>query len=374
MSAPAVEVRHLSKVFGDVVAVDDVSFTMQQREFLALLGPSGCGKTTILRMIAGLETPTSGEIFLNGRLVFSEREGLFVPARERGVGLVFQSYALWPHMTVFDNIAFGLQVKRMRGAEVEERVRRALAFMRLEGLGARFPGEMSGGQQQRVALARMLVCEPQIFLMDEPLSNLDARLRLDMRAEIKNLHAQVGATTLYVTHDQVEGLTMASRMAVLKTGRIEQLGTPKEIYHRPASLFVADFVGSPSINKVKGTVADGVGPAGGVAVQTAIGVLGTAYRGLQAGREVVAAVRPECIGLVETKGANVLAARVRTLLPAGAETVLQAALPGEKEPVVLNVLLKHEVELPVDHPILLRFPPEEISLFDESTGTLISRP
>jgi ABC-type sugar transport system ATPase subunit len=194
------ELEHVTKKFGSVVAVDDLSLAVTQEEFLTLLGPSGCGKTTTLRLIAGLEMAEGGEIRFGGQKVFSYREGVFVPPRKRNLGLVFQNYALWPHMTVFENVAFGLKIKRMTKTKIQEAVRRTLDYMHLVDLERRYPHELSGGQQQRVAVARMIVTEPKIFLMDEPLSNLDAKLRLDMRTEIKRLHNDLEATTIYVTY------------------------------------------------------------------------------------------------------------------------------------------------------------------------------
>ena len=368
---PIVEVKNLTKIFGNVVAVKDVSFTIEERDFLILLGPSGCGKTTILRMIAGLEIPTSGEIILRDRLVFSSRKGVFVPARERGVGLVFQSYALWPHMTVFENVGFGLQVKKMKSLMIKKKVEQVLEFLRLEDMAGRYPQEMSGGQQQRVALARMLVCEPGIFLMDEPLSNLDAKLRLEMRAEIKNLHYQTGATTVYVTHDQVEGLTMANRISVLNRGEIEQLGEPKHVYKTPSTLFVADFIGSPTINKIKGVVekpsrTDGEA-AGSVRVLCDHFSLETSYAALPEGKEVVLGIRPENISRVSAPGGNTFAARVHTILPAGPETILQVTI----EEITLNILMTQETEVQMGDQIYIHFPPEHILVFAADSKALV---
>jgi multiple sugar transport system ATP-binding protein len=368
---PIVEVKNLTKIFGSVVAVKDVSFSIEERDFLILLGPSGCGKTTILRMIAGLEIPTSGEIILRDRLVFSSKRGVFVPAREREVGLVFQSYALWPHMTVFENVGFGLQVKKMKSLEIKRKVEQVLEFLRLEDMAGRYPQEMSGGQQQRVALARMLVCEPGIFLMDEPLSNLDAKLRLEMRAEIKNLHYQTGATTIYVTHDQVEGLTMANKISVLNRGEIEQMGEPKHIYKMPSTLFVADFIGSPTINKIRGVVGNPSGAAGekpgNVEIVCNHFSLSTAYEALPEGKEVVLAIRPENISRVSAPGTNTLSAEVHTILPAGPETILQVTVHD----MTLNILMTQETEVQVGDQIYIHFPPEHVLIFDEAEQKLL---
>jgi len=245
---------NISKRFGEVVAVDDLNLDVEPGSFLTLLGPSGCGKTTVLRCIAGLEEPDEGEIRIGDRIVFSRAEGLLVPPGKRGLGLVFQSYALWPHMTVFQNVAFGLELQKLDKNEIAHRVQESLADLQMAGMEERYPHEMSGGQQQRVAVARMLAARPDVFLMDEPLSNLDARLRMDMRVELKRLHRASGATTIYVTHDQLEALTMSTQIAVMCRGQLFQVGTPDEIYRQPANLFVADFIGSPKINLLEATV------------------------------------------------------------------------------------------------------------------------
>jgi multiple sugar transport system ATP-binding protein len=367
MEKPLIEVKNLRKVFGNVVAVDNVSFAIQKKEFLALLGPSGCGKTTILRMIAGLEIPTQGEIYLKGRLVFSSSKGIFVPARQRTVGLVFQSYALWPHMTVFENIAFGLKVKRENNKSIVEKVNDILAYMQLDKMQKRYPQEMSGGQQQRVALARMLVNKPDILLMDEPLSNLDAKLRLEMRVEIKNIHSQTGATTVYVTHDQVEGQTMASHIAVINRGLIEQMAPPKTIYRRPANLFVADFIGCPAINMMEGQTGR-QGHDCGVFIEKGHMFLSTTYKNLPTGIKVVAGIRPESIIIAEQEQANYLEGQVLTVLSSGPETVLRVRCGGQ----TLSLLAAQEISLSSGDRINLVLPPDSIIVFDQGTGRLIS--
>ena len=239
-SAPALEVRNVSKKFGDVVAVDDVSFDVRDGEFLFLIGPSGCGKTTTLRMIGGYERATSGEIAIRGRVVND------VPLEKRNIGMVFQSYALFPHMTVTRNVEYGLRMRRVSAAERRERVREVLDLVELSDLGDRYPAQLSGGQRQRVALARVIVYEPDILLLDEPLANLDKRLRDVMRVELKKLQEKVGITTVYVTHDQEEALTMADRLVVMEGGRMLQIGTPSDLYNTPSTAFVATFLGETS--------------------------------------------------------------------------------------------------------------------------------
>src|SRR5690349_5692241 len=238
----AVTLEHVVKRFGDVVAVRDVSIEILDKEFLVLVGPSGCGKSTILRMIAGLEEMTDGNIYIGERRVND------TPPKDRDIAMVFQNYALYPHMSVYENMAFALKLRHVKKEEIQQRVKRAAATLGIEEYLQRKPRELSGGQRQRVALGRALVREPQVFLLDEPLSNLDAKLRVQTRAEITRLHQQTGTTFVYVTHDQVEAMTMGDRIAVLNAGVIQQLGTPDELYNQPANLFVAGFIGSPSMN------------------------------------------------------------------------------------------------------------------------------
>lgn len=236
-STPAIEVINLTKSFGQVRALDSVSLSISSGEMFFLLGPSGCGKTTLLRILAGLEKPDSGTIRFAGRDIAD------LPPHERGAPMVFQNYALWPHLTVKENIAFGLVERRIAGAEIEKRVRDVMEQVELGGMAARMPGQLSGGQQQRVVLARALVLNPGIILLDEPLSNLDAKLRLEMREAIEKLHKSSGITFIYVTHDQVEALSLADRMAVMSAGKINAMGTPADLYHRPPNTFCAEFLG-----------------------------------------------------------------------------------------------------------------------------------
>src|SRR5512136_2872947 len=254
MQTATIIIKNLTKRFGNVIAVNDVNLTIEPGAFLTLLGPSGCGKTTLLRCVAGLEDPDGGEIYIGDKLVFSYDKGISLPSGQRELGLVFQNYALWPHMKVDKNITFGLEIQKMSKEEMQKRVKESLKEVQMEGYEDRYPREMSGGQQQRIALARMLAYRPKVFLMDEPLSNLDARLRMDMRTELKRLHHISGATTIYVTHDQVEALTMSTNIAVMKEGVVQQFDTPDKVYHFPINLFVADFIGNPKVNLMDGKV------------------------------------------------------------------------------------------------------------------------
>ena len=248
----SIEFRNVSKHFGGNRVVDDLSLEIDDGEFVVLLGPSGCGKTTTLRMLAGLESVTSGDIYIGGERVND------VPTQHRDLAMVFQSYALYPHMTIAENIGYPLRVRKIEKTERAERVNRVAAMLEIESLLDRKPRQLSGGERQRVALARAIVREPRAYLMDEPLSNLDARLRVQMRGELKRLQHQLGTTTIYVTHDQAEAMTLASRVAVMSKGRLQQFDTPMNIYERPANRFVAEFVGSPSMNFVDGTIEGGV--------------------------------------------------------------------------------------------------------------------
>jgi len=251
---PAIELSHVTKRWGGFYGVDDLSITIEDNAFVTLLGPSGCGKTTTLRMIAGLETPTEGRITIGDQVVFDSEGGIDVPANKRHVGFLFQNYALWPNMTVYQNIAFGLQNDRSYTKErIAKRVAEVSEVVKIGPFMDRYPSELSGGQQQRVAIARTLAPEPGVLFMDEPLSNLDAKLRLEMRAELQRLHIETGSTFVYVTHDQMEAMTLATRICLMDNGVLQQYDAPLDVYNKPNNLFVADFVGSPSINFIDAT-------------------------------------------------------------------------------------------------------------------------
>ncbi len=281
-----VELRDLHKSFGSFTALEKLNLSIEDGEFLVLLGPSGCGKSTTMRLIAGLEEPTSGTIRIG------DREVNTMPARERDLAMVFQNYALYPHMTVAENIGYPLRIARLPKTERVQRVRAAAARVEMAHLLSRRPGELSGGQRQRVALARAIVRTPQLFLMDEPLSNLDAKLRTVMRAELRHLQKELGTTTIYVTHDQVEAMTLADRIVILNDARIQQTGSPAEIYARPANSFVAGFIGSPPMNLIRGAVTSGRFEHAGGALDLPGQPDGAAMLG----------IRPEDISLVEEGG------------------------------------------------------------------------
>jgi len=343
-----VGIQGVVKRFGAVTAVDAVDLTVADGELFTLLGPSGCGKTTLLRLLAGFYPPEAGTIRFGDRVV----NGL--AAYERRIGMVFQNYALWPHMTVADNVGYGLRLRRLPAEEVGSRIREGLRKVNLGGLEARYPGQLSGGQQQRVALARALVLNPDILLLDEPLSNLDAKIRVQVRAEIRRLQRELGITTIYVTHDQEEALSLSDRVAVMRDGRVLQVGSPRELYERPRTRFVADFVGIN--NLLPGEVE---GHAGGtdLVVRTALGPLRAIEGGTVAGRCVLA-VRPEnvALGPAGSGDGNRVAGRVSLV------SYLGSTVRYDVETEV-GLVLKADVRdawhhdpLPVGHAVTLSFP------------------
>jgi iron(III) transport system ATP-binding protein len=290
MPKPHIEVENLEIRYGEVAAVRGVSFDVLPGEQMTLLGPSGCGKTTTLRAIAGLEKPAAGEIRIEGAPVYSSARNINIPAEKRGLSMVFQSYAIWPHMSVFDNVAYGLRVRKASAAEIKDKVERALDLVQMQAFAQRRASQLSGGQQQRVALARAFVFQPSVLLFDEPLSNLDAKLRADMRIELRQLQHRLGITSVYVTHDLEEALAMSDRIVVMRDGVIEQTGTPDEIYSLPRSAFVADFIGSA--NLIRGRNRPDLAADGLIALETADGqvIHGTAS-GRAVGDELVVSVR-----------------------------------------------------------------------------------
>jgi len=309
-----VEFRNVHKTFGTVEVLHGVSVDIADSEFVVLVGPSGCGKSTLLRMLAGLENITAGEIAISGRVVNT------VPPKDRDVAMVFQNYALYPHMTVFQNMAFSLKLAKAPKEMMDREVMRSAKILGLEQLLHRFPRQLSGGQRQRVAMGRAIVRNPQVFLFDEPLSNLDAKLRVQMRSEIKSLHQRLKVTTVYVTHDQIEAMTMADKIVVMNSGTVEQTGPPLELYDRPANLFVAGFIGSPAMNMIEGHIADG-------SLRTADGTtwaLPTNGSGRHDGPTVYG-IRPEHLRL-DPDG---IKASVQVVEPTGSETQVLLRVGGQ---------------------------------------------
>ena len=355
MSTPLVELHDLRKSFGSLEVLHGIELAIEQHAFVVLVGPSGCGKSTLLRMIAGLESVTSGSIVMDGRVVNR------VPAKDRGIAMVFQSYALYPHMTVRENLSFSLEMAKTSKSVKEERIERAAGILYLDTLLERFPAQLSGGQRQRVAMGRALVREPRLFLFDEPLSNLDAKLRVEMRAEIKALHQRLSSTTIYVTHDQVEAMTMADLVVVMNDGRIEQLGPPLELYDHPATVFVADFLGSPAMNLIKGRVMAGeAGPAINVGNDLTLPV--PPSPAVSPGAEIVYGLRPEHLRIAEPDAG--LPATVTLVEPAGFETHLHADIGSH----VVRVISTERLEVVPGDPVALVPDPTRVHLFDPGTG------
>ncbi|TVQ39148.1 MAG: ABC transporter ATP-binding protein [Spirochaetaceae bacterium] len=315
---------HITKRFGNTVAVDDLCLEIESGSFFSLLGPSGCGKTTTMRLIAGLETADEGRIWIGDRLVFDGKDRTFVPPGKRGIGMVFQNYALWPHMTVRENILFGLKVRRVTSAEQQQRLSRVLERLQVTELADRYPSELSGGQQQRIALARELVTGAGVLLMDEPLSNLDAKLRIDMRVELKQLHEETGGTIIYVTHDQIEALTLSTRMAVMKYGVMQQTDVPSYVFAQPANLFVAQFMGHTPINLITATLAGSQLRFGDVGLPRP-----ASLQALPDNETVLVAARPEELELVAAPGPWSVPARIESVLPMGYDSLLRVRVASD---------------------------------------------
>jgi multiple sugar transport system ATP-binding protein len=319
-----IKLTNVSKSFGSVDVLHDINLEIADSEFVVFVGPSGCGKSTLLRMIAGLERPTSGELAIDGKVVNT------VPAADRGLAMVFQSYALYPHMSVRQNLAFGLENTKMPKAEIAERIGEAARMLEIEPYLQRRPGQLSGGQRQRVAIGRAIVRRPVAFLLDEPLSNLDAELRGSTRAELAALHARLSATMIYVTHDQVEAMTLADRIVVLRAGRIEQIGTPLELYNSPANRFVAGFIGSPHMNFLEGTV-ESLQSSRAVVALTGGHRVEVPVDGAVEGARVTLGIRPQHISIGDTQG---IPAEIKLVEALGSETVLHTDVAGQKVLVV----------------------------------------
>ena len=352
----SVAIRDVRKAFGATAVIHGVDISIRDGEFVVLVGPSGCGKSTLLRMIAGLENITSGEIRIGERVVNN------LPPKERDVAMVFQNYALYPHMTVAANMAFSMKLRGAPKSEIDARVNRAAAILGLSQLLERYPRQLSGGQRQRVAMGRAIVRDPQVFLFDEPLSNLDAKLRVQMRTEIKELHQRLKTTTIYVTHDQIEAMTMADKIVVMHDGRVEQIGAPLELYDRPDNLFVAGFIGSPAMNMLNGRISLN----GAASFEAPAGVrfsLGDAPRGSDS-RPAVYGVRPEHFSLAD----DGVDAVVQVIEPTGSELQVVAKL-GDSE--IIAVFRERHQFKPGDK-IRLKPDPRLIHLFDEATGKRLS--
>jgi multiple sugar transport system ATP-binding protein len=348
----SVEIVNIRKAYGDYEVIHGVSISIKDGEFVILVGPSGCGKSTLLRMIAGLETISDGDIKIDEQIVNQ------LPPKDRDIAMVFQNYALYPHKTVAENMGFALKLRRTSKAEIGARVKRAAEILDLLPYLARYPRQLSGGQRQRVAMGRAIVRDPKVFLFDEPLSNLDAQLRVQMRAEIKELHQRLKTTTVYVTHDQVEAMTMADRIVVMHDGIVEQIGSPLELYDRPANMFVAGFIGSPSMNLIKGTIHTTNGPA--FMTEDGVSLPLISAPAASDGRPAVYGIRPEHF-TVDDRG---LKTEIAVIEPMGSETQVITKLGHQK---IVGVFRERISALPGD--ILPLLPQAESAhLFNAATG------
>ena len=361
----------INKYYGTNRVLKDVDLTIEDGEFMTLLGPSGCGKTTTLRVIAGLEKPQSGSIVMDGERIVNAAESFFAPPAKRGLNLVFQSYALWPHMTVFDNVAFGLRVKHTPKDEIKKLVESALSRMQIGEYAGRYPSELSGGQQQRVAIARAIATPVELLLLDEPLSNLDAKLRVDMRSELKRLHEEMGTTIIYVTHDQVEALTLSTRIAVFFNGHIEQVASPMSLYQNPASVRIAEFIGNPKINltggKAKRTEA-------GLEVESAFGNFAFQKSDCtdalpQGTFDCRIGFRPEEVTVSRTASKGAVECRVYSSMPAGSETLIRLSVAGESF-LAKRLGIRH---YKADETVYAAIESEKLNVFDASSGALIKK-
>ena len=353
----SVELKNVRKAYGDVEIIHGITLGVPNGTFIVLLGPSGCGKSTLLRMIAGLEQISDGEISIGGKVVNT------LHPKDRNIAMVFQNYALYAHLTVFDNLAFAMQLRRVAKDKIRQKVEWAAGILNLTPLLARYPRQLSGGQRQRVAMGRAIVRDPAVFLFDEPLSNLDAMLRVGMRTEIKELHQRLKTTTIYVTHDQIEAMTMADVICVLREGIIEQIGAPLEIYDRPANLFVAQFVGSPPMNIWHGEVAgDGelVFRSGDATLPLPPGAA------VRRGQQIIYGVRPQ--HLLPSKSATALQAKVSVLEPTGAEIYIIAKTAGRE----ICSVVQERVNLPPGSEISFTPLLDRVHLFDEHTGKTLN--
>jgi multiple sugar transport system ATP-binding protein len=355
----------IRKSYGKEVAIHQLDLTVNPGEFLTILGPSGCGKTTMLRSIAGLEEPDEGEIQLGDRIVFSRGDGKIIPPEARGLGLIFQSYALWPHMTVEKNITLALKEKKLPKSDVEDRLINALDMVQMTELRSRYPSELSGGQQQRVAVARLIALRPSILLMDEPLSNLDAKLRTEMRTELKRLHRDLEATTVYVTHDQIEALTLSDRIIVMNKGRVMQEGTPYDIYHHPSNLFVAEFIGDPRMNFFSGIVVDEEGKqhldCGDLTLPIPANLAKT-------GQELKATIRPEAIEVSNDAKEGWLQVTAESVQPTGAYTIMQV----HAGKTAFTLVQPGFITMDVGEPLWITIDTGLLNFFDTTSGDNLS--
>lgn len=358
---PEIKIKNATKKFGKSVAVENLDITIADKGFITLLGPSGCGKTTTLRMISGLESPTEGEIYIDDVLVFSSEKGVDLPPAKRDVGFLFQNYALWPHMTVSQNIAFGLENLKWSRADIDSRVSELTELLRIDELLRRYPAELSGGQQQRVAIARTLAPRPKVLFMDEPLSNLDSKLRIEMRTELKRLHRETNSTFVYVTHDQLEAMTLSSQICLMEEGRVQQYAPPLQVYKQPSNLFCAEFVGNPTINFVE-VECRGIGTKDIELVSEDLVFSFTPVSPppvLETGQRLVLGLRPETIRLSE----DGVVGSIYSALPSGMETTVILKIKN----TLLTSVVFGGLDFPVDGEIGLELDQDSYILFDKAS-------
>ena len=370
-----IELKNIDKYYGSNHVLKNLNLTIEDGAFMTLLGPSGCGKTTTLRVLSGLENPQNGVILMNDEKIVDAATEFFTPPDKRKLNLVFQSYALWPHMTVFENVAFGLRIKKLAKEEIKRKVDQALERLQILEYSARYPSELSGGQQQRVAIARAIVSDPELLLMDEPLSNLDAKLRMDMRSEIKRLHMEMGTTVVYVTHDQSEALTMSTHIAVFFNGELKQVDTPINVYTNPANLEVAAFIGTPRTNFVEGRARY---EDESLKVDTVIGEYSykentfTGEEKRTGEFKVVVGIRPEQITISRIKGEippNSIVGEVYSVMPSGSETLVEVNVGDTKILIKLMGLIR----LSPGEMVSLGFSPDKFTVYDKDSGRLIKK-
>ena len=370
-----IELKNIDKYYGSNHVLKNLNLTIEDGAFMTLLGPSGCGKTTTLRVLSGLENPQNGVILMNDEKIVDAATDFFTPPDKRKLNLVFQSYALWPHMTVFENVAFGLRIKKLAKEEIKRKVDQALERLQILEYSARYPSELSGGQQQRVAIARAIVSDPELLLMDEPLSNLDAKLRMDMRSEIKRLHMEMGTTVVYVTHDQSEALTMSTHIAVFFNGELKQVDTPINVYTNPANLEVAAFIGTPRTNFVEGRARY---EDESLKVDTVIGEYSykentfTGEEKRTGEFKVVVGIRPEQITISRIKGEippNSIVGEVYSVMPSGSETLVEVNVGDTRILIKLMGLIR----LSPGEMVSLGFSPDNFTVYDKDSGRLIKK-
>lgn len=362
---PKIILEHVTKRFEKFVAVDDLNMVIEDRDFITLLGPSGCGKTTTLRMIAGLETPTEGKITIGDNVVFDSEKGINISPAKRDIGFLFQNYALWPHMTVYQNIAFGLENLKWKKEDIAVRVREMLKMLKIEEFEARYPAELSGGQQQRVAIARTLAPAPKVLFMDEPLSNLDAKLRSEMRTELKRLHSDTNSTFVYVTHDQLEAMTLATKVCLINKGVLQQYEPPLTVYAKPNNLFVADFVGNPTMNFIKAKAEKN----GDSFTVDFLGTKGTFLCNEKTdfnGNDIILGIRPEYFEITDT---GKISATAYSTLPAGMETTVRIKV-GEE---FISIVVFGLIDYTIDQKIHFNIKGNRICMFDAQTTQLVAQ-